>query len=89
MLSKVRLLLRRSPQGLEITFKNPKGEAATLFVDLDELAGRTVHEKAHALASELGCALCCSRKTGYAAFLARCLVDGRCCNSGIDGCEDA
>jgi hypothetical protein len=89
MLSKVRLLSRRSPQDLEITFKNPKGEAVTLFVDLDELAGRTVHEKAQALASDLGCALCCSRKTGYAACLARCLVDGRCCNSGIDGCEDA
>ena len=89
MASRIRLLSRRSPDDLEIALTSPKGETVKLFVNLNELAGKTAHEKAVSLASDLGCALCCSRKTGYAACLARCLTDGRCCNSGIDGCEDA
>ena len=73
----------------EFRIITPNNESASLFFNLKELKGKNAHEKAISLADDLGCALCCSRKTGYAACLSRCLVDGRCCNSGIDGCEDA
>jgi hypothetical protein len=86
--SRVHLLSRRDDDDLELKIITPKNESVSLFVNLRELKGKNAHEKAISLADDLGCALCCSRKTGYAACLARCLADGRCCNSGIDGCED-
>jgi hypothetical protein len=86
--SKIHLLSRRSADDLKITFES-NGEAVSLYVNLKELAGKTATEKAGALASELGCALCCSRKSGFAACLARCLYDGRCCDGGTNNCEDA
>ena len=34
----------------------------------------------------IACAAACSRKAGFAACLARCLVDGMACDGGIDNC---
>lgn len=87
--SRIHLLSRRTPEDLKITFENSKGEAASIFVNLKELKGKTAQEKAASMASELGCALCCSTKSGYVACLARCLLDGRCCDNGTNNCEDA
>ena len=35
----------------------------------------------------IACAAACSRKSGYAACLARCLVTGEACDGGINNCE--
>ncbi len=34
----------------------------------------------------IACVAACSRKAGFAACLARCLVDGMACDGGIDNC---
>jgi hypothetical protein len=38
------------------------------------------------LADKLSCILCCSQKSGFGACVARCLVDGQCCDSGLRNC---
>lgn len=35
----------------------------------------------------LKCAACCKGKAGYVACVARCLVDGKCCDSGQGNCS--
>jgi hypothetical protein len=35
----------------------------------------------------IACAAACSRKSGFAACLARCLVTGEACDGGIDNCD--
>jgi hypothetical protein len=37
-------------------------------------------------ASPLGCALCCSGKSGFGACVARCLLDGKACDGGVSNC---
>lgn len=34
------------------------------------------------------CTICCERKEGFAACLARCLVDEKCCDGGVHNCEN-
>ena len=87
--SRIHLLSRRSPDDLQITFTNPQGEAISIYVNVKDLKGTSALDKATSLASELACALCCSTKSGFAACVARCLLDGRCCDGGTHNCEDA
>lgn len=35
----------------------------------------------------LGCAACCIPKAGYAACVARCQLDGRACDGGLNNCS--
>ncbi len=35
----------------------------------------------------LKCVICCEGKAGFGACLARCLADGKCCDSGQRNCE--
>ena len=64
---------------LKVTFEL-EGQAATFYLDQGRIEG---NEKE--ILSQLGCALCCTKKSGFAACLAYCLVSGRCCDGGIEG----
>ena len=86
--SKIASLSPRSTNDLKITFESA-GESIAIYVPTEHFSGKSHEEMSLVLASELGCALCCSKKSGYAACVARCLLDGRCCDGGTNNCEDA
>lgn len=70
------LLSRKSKDDMKITFER-EGEAVSIFVARDDLRN---------LADRLACIICCSRKAGFGACVARCLLDGQCCDGGISNC---
>lgn len=72
---------RSSENDLKITFE-ANGEAVTIYIDPSKMD----QSFRASVMSEFSCALCCIRKSGYAACLARCLVDNQCCDSGVENC---
>lgn len=68
-----------------LTFRAGKEEYSKTYT-LSEVKAMTAGGAAP-FASELGCALCCSQKAGTAACIARCLVDGQCCDGGTQNCQ--
>lgn len=73
---------RSSDNDLKITFE-AGGESVSIYVDPSELNDSSRKQ----LMSEFSCALCCTRKSGFAACMARCLLDGMCCDGGTNNCE--
>lgn len=45
-------------------------------------------DKWNPIPREIRCAIKCKNKGGYVACLARCLLDGKACDGGINNCED-
>ncbi len=81
--SKIGALSRQSPDDLKITFEHD-GEAISVYLPVQ---GRSASELKTISGDYLSCALCCSQKSGFAACMARCLLDGQCCDGGVSNCN--
>ena len=79
----VSILSRQSPNDMKITFEKD-GEAVSIYMDPSQL---TASGGVNALADRVSCILCCSGRSGFGACVARCLVDGQCCDSGLRNCS--
>lgn len=77
----------------------PKAAGDALAVTLSVTSGTETYSRAFTvgelramgkapLASEIACILCCSKKAGTIACIARCLIDGKCCDGGTTNCQD-
>lgn len=64
---------------LKVTFELG-GQAATFYLDQKKIEGDE-----QKILNELACALCCTKKSGYAACVAYCVISGQCCDGGIPG----
>lgn len=75
-------LSRTSPNDLAITFEHD-GEKITVYLPVGD---KTPAELKKMSGDYIACALCCSQKGGFAACMARCLYDGKCCDGGVSNC---
>ncbi len=77
---------QHSANDLKVTFQKGDGESVSIYFDAEKLKGARSE-----ILKELGdygkCALCCYFKQGFGACLARCLVDGQCCDGGTTNCS--
>ena len=55
--------------------------------DADELAKQKEEDLIKGWICRMKCLLCCRKKSGFVACLARCVVDGNCCDSGYRNCS--
>lgn len=64
------------------------------FGDLDKLADMKPMGSLPSLAGieqvlrGVKCAAACKNKAGFLACVARCMIDGKCCDGGVDNCYD-
>lgn len=70
-----------SSSDLKVTFE-ANGESVAIYID----AKKVNDSNRASIFSELSCALCCSQKSGFAACVARCLLDNQCCDGGVSNC---
>lgn len=81
---------RGSPQDLGITFE-VNGETFGFYIEASLLRSSKRSDLLKVIAqdegSPLACAICCSQKAGSALCYARCLDDGKCCDSGATNCD--
>lgn len=70
---------------LEIVFK-ANGESASIFISDSDLRTLNKNSAVQIMADKIACALCCYGKAGFGACMARCLVDGQCCDGGVSNC---
>jgi hypothetical protein len=64
----------------------------TECLDVDDVAAELASEEDATIKGwirRLRCTICCSKRRGTGACLIRCLVDGKCCDNGHEGCRDA
>jgi hypothetical protein len=78
---------RESESDLCITFE-VNGEKYTFCIGADTMKATSKGDISNLLGDYLSCSLCCYKKSGFAACMARCVAgDGKCCDSGATNCE--
>ena len=63
----------------------------TEHLDVDDLESEMTTQSDAVIAGwgrRIKCAICCKKKSGFGACFIRCLVDGKCCDSGERNCKD-
>jgi hypothetical protein len=78
--SNIGALSRSSKDDLKITFEKDN-ETISVYIDPAKVKPGSIK-----IQDYIGCALCCSQKAGFAACMARCLLDGQCCDGGVRNC---
>lgn len=81
--SNIGALSRTSPDDMKITFAHG-GEEISVYLSVK---GKSASDLKQLSGNYLACALCCSQKSGFAACMARCLLDGQCCDGGVSNCS--
>jgi hypothetical protein len=64
----------------------------TEHLDADDIANEMTTQAEAVTQGWIGrikCVICCRKKAGFVACLARCLVDGKCCDGGHRNCQDS
>lgn len=78
---------RVDAKDLCITFE-VNGEKYTVCIGAKSLVDTTKDDLLKIMNDWLSCSLCCYKKAGFGACMARCVSgDGKCCDSGATNCE--